>query len=370
MFLLLSRQDLAVWRNYEDALDLKVSGETLLVTTSSGAVALPHVFPEEGLKASVQRIDPTRSWTDQVRDLVAPPAPAYCLLRFANTCLAGTANGLYQWGKESWVRKALPSKSPLKRANGITRFGDRYVVGGLGGLYIGYPGAWQQVAPDSIRQVVKIDGYAWIVHGSGAVDKLDPIKARLFPDVLAGQASRPWTSCVGSSGNTVLLGGSGGWCERSAKNIDCFDQALDGDVVTAIEGEGARRWVGTQKNGLIEITRKGKKFWNPGNGLVDTWVTALARCPRGLYIGTHSGLFLLANGRMNGLPSPTSRITALKVTQGKLFIGGMDGAWVQSPLGTKALPTHGEETTSITVEGRNLMLTTSQGIYFLAIDRA
>jgi len=284
--------------------------------------------------------------------------------------LAGTTVGLFRWKDGAWDRVHLPSQSPLKRASGIVAFGSEYVVGGLGGLYLGHPGEWRQVATDSIRQVVKIDGYAWIVHGSGAVDKLDPVKGRFYPDILAGQASRPWTSCVGSVGKTLLLGSSGGWCERSRNSKDCFDPALDGDVVTAIEGDGARRWVGTQKNGLIEITSQGKKLWNPGNGLTDTWVTALAQSSRGLYIGTaHGGLFLLADGKLRSLPSPTSRITALKVTQGKLFIGGMDGAWVQSPLGTKALATQAEETTSISVEGRKMMLTTNQGIYFLAIDR-
>ena len=100
-------------------------------------------------------------------------------------------------------------------------------MGGLGGLYLGYPHNWQQVSKAPVRQVLSVGSDAWVVYGSGAVDKLSPVEDKRFPDVWYGSAQRPW-SCVSTVGDTLL---------SEAK---------------AVGSSGAKRWARTTQRSLTE----------------------------------------------------------------------------------------------------------------------
>lgn len=387
-----------VWRSYEEVFDLAVDGSSWLAATNGGLirdgrpVASPpglrqiesvrplvvvladgRTLRQDGnrwvVATSISRsrdldggilLEGDEAWPLQVP---APPAHPYTALRRGDGILAGTAEGLYRLKDRLWTRVSLPSELPVARPNGIAYQNGTYVVGGLGGLFVGRPGAWRQSSADAIRQVAILGKEIWALHGNGAVDKLDLTNDRLYPDVLSGNALRPWTSSLGQSSETPLFGGLGGWTERNG--TDRYPKELEGDVATAVLGKGAFRWIGTQKHGLLQFSPKGTRFWNPGNGLSDVWVTCLMETPDGLLVGTaRQGLFRLRNGRILPVVAPTLRITALTSWNGRWILGGMEGAWIRSGSNWTLLPTHREETTALSLIDGRLAVVTAAGVYF------
>ena len=403
----------AVWRNYEEVFDLARVGQTLLAATNGGllrfeggewkpfaspagersieqlrplvvSVASGRRFVLDGAKWSECHsgnrvrsadtglgLEPTQVWATVPRDVrdrcpEPPPAHVYTVLHWQGTVVAGTSNGLYWMNGGSWSRVKLPSAMPVSRPSGFAEVDGKYVIGGIDGLYFGRPGNWRQVCDDGIRQVRRVGSDVWVVHGSGALDKVDPGTGRLYPDVLTGTARRPWTSCIGLCGSAPLFGGQGGWAEPHGATRERYPIEITNEVVTAIAGRDDVRWVGTQKSGLVRFSAKGVSKWNPGNGLLDTWVTSLCRLPTGLAVGTmHDGLYLLQGDRLSHLQSPSRRIIHLWFWKQSLVVGGMDGAWIKRGARWFPLPTHGEETTSIAEAGGRLTITTATGIYFL-----
>ncbi|RYG36797.1 hypothetical protein EON81_08680 [bacterium] len=308
-------------------------------------------------------LDPGAPWPKV--GIGPPPGHSYTVLKFGATVFAGTSDGLYRGESGRWVRERLPSKLPLSRPNGIAQVGGDYVVGGLGGLFIGRPGAWKKVADDAIRQVRGVGSEVWVLHGNGALDKLQPEADRLFPDVLSGAAKRPWTSSIGRVGNLILLGGHGGWAERSATLKETYPPEIAGDVVTALAGRSQVRWIGTQKSGVLRFGGGQVRRWNPGTGLPDTWVTSLFPTLSGLIVGTaNRGVFRIVGDKIAPLACPTRRVTTLGEWKGRLIVGGMDGAWIQSGPAWTLLPTGGEETTAFALLGSRLAITTASGVYF------
>jgi hypothetical protein len=283
-----------------------------------------------------------------------------------HTVYAGTNQGLYERIEKSpWRKLSLPGELPIARPNGIAKVDGTFVVGGLGGLFVGTPGHWQQSATDSIRQVVANGPDVWVVHGNGSVDKIHPQKAELWPDLLFGGSRRPWTACVCPFGNSVLFGGSAGWQERGPRPREHYPDQMKGDVVQCIAGDAKGCWIGTEKSGLFRFDEVKLHCWNPGNGLTDPNVTALLPIENGVIVGTaHAGLFEVTGGQLRTLNSPTQRVTALGRWKNQLVVGGMDGCWVQTSSHWTKLATSDEETTSIAVFNGRLAVTTASGIYF------
>lgn len=403
----------AVWRNYEEIFDLANVGGGVLAATNGGLVeydgsawkpvpspsglrSIDQIRPLEVTTASGRTfvqdgqtwsscieggrvhdlssgigIDPRHTWPTVQQMLkidvpAPPPAHAYSLLQRWSEYFAGTSDGLYRNTGGEWRRQFLPTQMPLSRPNGVAEVNGTFVVGGLGGLFVGRPGDWKQAAGDAIRQIYRVGTDVWVVHGNGALDKIDPNGDQLYPDLLSGNSRRPWTSCVAQCGNFLLFGGMGGWSEWKDSISEKFPPEIASDIVTAIAGRDEIRWVGTEKSGIVRFGPTGVHRWNPGNGLTDTWVTSLCRTPSGLVVGTlHAGLFRIFGDKIAPLSSPTQRVTQLGLLKGALVVGGMDGAWIHRGAKWAALGTHREETTSITQAEGRLAITTASGIYFL-----
>jgi len=400
-----------VWRNYNEVFDLAKVGPSVVAATNGGLIEETggrwrSLLSPAGLREigglpplTVQLSDtrayslrgrdwtqipelpsrnrsletglllsPTEGWP--LREMPKPAATVYSLILDQQGVLAGTSAGLMRWNASAWIPVGPPSALPLPRPNGLAEIGKDYLIGGLGGLYLGRPGAWKQVSTQPVRQILGESDEAWVVYGSGAVDKVVPSQDQLFPDVWYGAARRPWVSCVAEIGKTLVFGGQGGWIEHGKEVTETYPKELDGDVVLAIEGREAVRWVGTQRSGLWRFGSGQTKRWNPGNGLTDPWVTSLCRVPpKGLMVGTMTGgLFLLDGDTIRPVECPTKRITSLAIWKGHLVVGAMDGAWLKEVASWRKLETDGEETTALTVlPSRVLAVTTASGVHFLAL---
>jgi|GEM_PF-3151131 len=290
----------------------------------------------------------------------------YALLEVGGRLLAGTPRGVYAFESGAWKAETVPSELPVLRPMGIAFAGSSTVVGGLTGVYIqGRSEAWSRVSKDAVRQFLASGGDVWVLYGSGGVDKLDVAHNQLVYDAVNQGAKRPWTSCLASFDGTILFGGQGGWIERSKHGVsEHYFPEIDQDVVMAAAGRGAVRWIGTQKTGLLRFGEGPVRQWNPGNGLADTWVTALLHAPEGLYVATSGdGLFLLRGDSIAAVESPTKRPRQLALYKGKVVVGGMDGAWILDTNGWRELATNGEETTAL-VAGTRLIVCTASGVYF------
>ena len=293
-----------------------------------------------------------------------PAGGDYALLAEGDRLLAGTPDGIYEYDGAAWKPDPLPAGLPLLRPTGIAFGGPSTVVGGLTGLFVRTGTVWSQPSRDAVRQILKVDGDAWVLYGNGSVDKLDLAHNQLVYDAVNEGAKRPWTSCLAAFDGVLLFGGQGGWIERTKKGItEHYFPEIDNDVVMAATGKGAVRWIGTQKAGLFRYGQGPVCRWNPGNGLPDTWVTALLHTPKGLYVATSgSGLFLVKGDSISPVGSPTQRPRQLTLYKGEVVVGGMDGAWILDPSGWRLLPTNHEETTAL-VAGTRLVVCTAAGVY-------
>ena len=295
----------------------------------------------------------------------APTRGDYALLSLGERLWAGGPAGLWLKEGDAWKQRKLPSQLPIPRVHGFASFKKASLVGGLGGLFIGNPGKWRQIDDQTVKQILKVGDAAWVVYGNGAVDKIQPDLDRMASDVLVGAIRRPWTSCVATDGTTLVFGGQGGWTTKtSEKTVETLRPELEGDVVTAAISDRAGKWIATQKNGLFRFDASGKvRVWNPGNGLSDPWVTALVTTKEGILIGTASaGLFLLNTGKIKKVAAPSQRILSLAVRQDSLVVGAAEGAWIRRGSKWHALPTQGEETTSLSTADGSLVITTAHGL--------
>ncbi len=210
---------------------------------------------------------------------------------------------------------------PLSRPFGYAEVGETRVIGGISGLFVGKPGSWVQASRHSVKQIEAKDGSAWVRMGNGAVDRLDIAANRHYHDVLFGSSRRPWVSVIGIAGKTVLFGGHGGWMETSGgEHTDSYPPELKGQVVTAIQGLGQMRWIGTQKSGLWEFGAKTKRF-GLAAGLDDPWITGLAHDGAKLWIGTASdGLYTLTGQKITKEPCPFDRVRSLALFNGRPLV--------------------------------------------------
>lgn len=291
----------------------------------------------------------------------------YALLAVGDRLLAGTPSGIYEFDQGRWTQDTLPSDLPTLRPQGIAFGGSQSVIGGLSGLFVKQGSEWSRASKQPIRQILKSGADVWALYGNGSVDKLDLPHNQMVYDAINAGAKRPWTSCLATFEGTVVFGGQGGWIERTKKGFsEHYFKEIDNDVVMAAAGHGTVRWIGTQKTGLIRYGIGPAKFWNPGNGLTDTWVTALLHTQEGLYVATAGGgLFLVKGDLMTPIQSPTQRPRQLALYKGSLVVGGMDGAWIRGNAGWKPIATNGEETTAL-VAGERLVVCTVAGVYFLS----
>ncbi len=352
------------WVCHEEAYALKVHDGELHAGTFGGVIKLRDngweeaASPINGLAASpsgeAARSD--RTEFDEARDIVLNSqtqkpigrpgtGKIYALYDLKEETFAATSDGIWRYSKGAWSREKLPSQSPMPRLQGLASAGRRgWIAGGLGGLFIGRPGGWEKLGDKSVRRVVAGRGdEVWIVYGDGGLDKLETDKDRWAHDVLYGMVKRPWASCISVVGDSILIGGQGGWVEKTDKSQrEEHPDWLAGDVVTSMTLWKGQLIIGGQKTGLH--IREGKKWrhLNAAHGLEDLWISDLIEWKSRLMIATAGGGLHQWDGKsINKLETPAQNLTALTVWRSDLVIGSMHGAHcfdgkVWRPLGDPA----------------------------------
>ena len=253
---------------------------------------------------------------------------------------------------------------PMARVNGLASVGGSYVLGGLDGLFIGKPGDWKSVSKEPVRQIVSQGEAAWVLFGSGAVDKIEPLTDRRYPDVFFGAARRPWCSCLFATANKLFAGTTGGWIEKGPRGLaEHYPPALKGQIVTAVLPQGDAVWVGTQAGALFRFSGANVHRWTPAHGLMDSWVSSLAATPKGVFVGTYTaGLYRIKGSRAIKLPTPGERVRSLIVFRNRIALGLDQSAYLQDSGGWKPLQSPDKETTGFCVVNGKLTVLTNLGV--------
>lgn len=234
--------------------------------------------------------------------------------------------------QERWK---APQDLPIARVHGYFEVGKQRYLAGIEGLYR-KEAQWERIDERPVREMM-LSNAVWVLYGDGSVDKLDHQEGRLYFDVMAGAAKRPWVSCLGPIGDGVGFGGNGGWMvrgpARAPKLSEFYPPELKGDVVTAISGgigpRGITTYVGTQKHGLFEFSKGNVKRYGFAAGLPDSWVTALSPGRGQLVVAlADGGLVRIGKaGKVEPMPQPETRVRKLMSFRDGLVVGGMSGCW-------------------------------------------
>ncbi|MEQ1932691.1 MAG: hypothetical protein ABL962_02255 [Fimbriimonadaceae bacterium] len=207
------------------------------------------------------------------------------------------------------------------------------VVGGLQGLFRLDGNVWKKLDDRPVKDIAATEGQVWILYGDGSVDKIDTKTGRVYFDVLAAAAKRPWTSSLAVSGEKVLFGGHGGWVTKSTSGFtERYPTDISGDVVTCLAPTSSGVMVGTQKHGLYAVSAKKLMHFGFAKGLPDTWVTSMVATTGGAFaVGlAEAGVVELRKGRLRKLECPITRVRKVLMFRGRLVVGGMDGVVIQS----------------------------------------
>lgn len=263
------------------------------------------------------------------------------------------------------TRSYRAAELPFERIHGVAILKDRtgqdsWIVGGLRGLAIGVPGKkWTNVSEESVKQVVAYDQAAWIVFGSGGVDKIVPSTNRHYYDILRNRVKRPW--CASSAWNRPVFGGFGAVFDfRADIHGEQYPKELAGKPVCAVTDSRNGYWAGTQ-DGLIQLNGESVTRFGIGQGLPDPWVTCLLSEGDRVWVGTASGgLCLVQNGKIVRLEGPSKRVRILAQFDKSLIVGTLDGTWaLRNETWTRLTSI---ETTGLAVCGKRLLVCHRNGI--------
>ena len=268
-------------------------------------------------------------------------------------------------GYSAAIDRRIPiSDFPCERVTGVAREGDKWLVGGIRGLFIGKPGGkWTQATDQSVREMKTTNGGTWVLYGNGSLDKVDIAKDRLYDDLMHGFTKRPWVASFNFVGENLLLGGQGGWLERGKDGVqNHFSTTLTAKPVTAITRVGSTVWLGTQ-DGLYRQDGESLTRLGFGSGLPDLWVTAIEPSQKSLVVGLASGgLARVTEGKAQSIDSPTKRVRSMLRWHGALVLGGLDGAWLRK--GESWVRLTDSEATFLGQMGSELTVGAADGVHF------
>jgi hypothetical protein len=256
------------------------------------------------------------------------------------------------------------SQFPCDRVTGIAREGNRWLAGGLRGLFLGAPGGpWRQASDQSVKSMTPAKSGTWVLYGSGGLDKVEIGTNRLFDDIVRGVSKRPWVASLAQDDDTLILGGQGGWMVRGKNGLtETYPPELKGRPVTAISRVGATLWLGTQE-GLFFRDAIGIHRLGFGAGMPDLWVTAMLPSRDGVVAGLASGgLVRVSGGMVEPVEGPSKRVRYLARWHGSLVMGALDGAWIRK--GSQWTLLTESETTFLSQVGNELVVGTPAEICF------
>lgn len=246
--------------------------------------------------------------------------------------------------------------SPVKWTSGAIYNGHIY-LGGPTGLYeinpdgsparSFRPGLELPAAPLTALAVGTPRGAAQpelliATHGAGLLRFDGSTFTQILPRVAA---ARDVTAILPLSTGDVLLGTrklgvlvySGGAKANGAGELSYLHPQLTDRSITALAGEAADLWVGTQDSGLIHFHGGAADTFASAQGMPDDDVTSLAVHGPAAYVGTPLGVAEFENGQLKRVLAKNYFANALAVDDRTLTVGTVDEGIVRVPLDARTV---------------------------------
>lgn len=281
-----------------------------------------RAFPGRGLEAN------GKPMLDRV-----PSRSVTALLSLPSRLLVATADaGVWQRVGMRWTPLPLPPDGlPVPDVVSLVPVGGQLWLSGkeapvtrLGAFGPSRTGRlWRDSATWNGETVVRrADGRVVVVSPKGEEGRSIPLPRRHATGMFA----------VGAS---LFVAQQGGWSEITSRGRrDHFDLApLVSQPTTAILATSQHVWVGTQRNGLVQVNRASGEVthWHEGRGLTDDWITHLRQDSAGnILVGTFVGGLLrldLRNGKAVPLGPAGGCIMALREDGPQVYVGTLNGVW-------------------------------------------
>lgn len=324
-----------------------------------------------------------RAW--KIVPLSLPPAAREIMalaLGPSPTLWVGTRHdGVFRKANGRWAQFPQPDEPPDHNAEAVASYHGSVFVSTLEqGLAVRTPQGWKSVSGPILsgnapRQMVVFEDKLYVRQGGGQVDCFDGTRwtANVFPRLPRRQAS-----ALATDGERLYVAQWGGWSEWDGTQWThhLTVPELQGLPITALCPDGDTLWVGTQGQGLAQISRAGLtvRWHDERGGLPDDWVTCLTRSDGRVLAGTFVGGLARWDGtRWTTFPALAGQnVTALEAddTAGA-FVATRRGVWRlppgESPLQSLAgsFPALDPEAQSLCAVPGGLWIGARTGIFFL-----
>jgi ligand-binding sensor domain-containing protein len=333
-------------------------------------------------------LDPRRAESSHTSPWKRHPSGAMRALRCALPAGAdlwmGTTEGLRCWSAGEWRTLALPDEPPGNVVVALARHaGDLWIATQDAGMACLAGGRWETRAGPDRAQVVQLaaaGGRLWARHPDGSLSYREGNAWHAFQSGSSGRLK--WVSGIWAAGSALWIGsweGAARWPEPGAEGPrdQWFRSALvEGEPVTAALETRHEIWLGTQRRGLAVRAPTGEwRAYHEGNGLPDSWVTALADDGERLWAGTFNGGLAVWDGkrwdRADPVPGPGGRkVTCLAVDAGGAVWAGTRAGLARHDRGrwrvfTRADGLPGDEIQCLLPGGDGIWVGTRSGLALL-----
>jgi ligand-binding sensor domain-containing protein len=246
--------------------------------------------------------------------------------------------------------------SPVKWASGAIYNGHVYLGGPTGLFEINAdgsparsfrPGLELPAAPVTALAIGTPRGAAQpelliATHGAGLLRFDGSTFTQILPRVAA---ARDVTAILPLSTGDVLLGTrklgvlvySGGANSNGAGELSYLHPQLTDRSITALAGEAADVWVGTQDSGLIHFHGGTADTFASAQGMPDDDVTSLAIRKPAVYAGTPLGVAEFEGGQLKRVLAKNYFAQALAMDDRTLTVGTVDEGIVRVPLDARTV---------------------------------
>lgn len=238
-------------------------------------------------------------WT-QIRQPALTSDKPGALFGWASQLLVAQGSaGLDRLATGQWTAKAFPTGIPKRGAFFFGSEGNRLYVSQVGGWSEFDGVAWtshlshpelQNIAPTAL---LPINGQLWIGTQGKGLGLYDPASDKFQWFTESAGFKDDWITCLAKAGDRVFAGTFSGGCMVYDGQTWKELPLLKGKHVTAFASDEADGLYIATLDGLWRWTTKGAESLSGRHPGLRGGIAALANSPKGLWVGTNEGIYLL-----------------------------------------------------------------------------